>query len=89
MTDFYSELERIDRREIDKELRAQVDELRADLSDLSEQIENVRSDISSLLMLWNSASGTVWVVKRIALTVIGAAAFFAAVKSISSQFFKG
>lgn len=83
--------ETVERRKIDKQMKLQIEELRADIADLSEKVEvlmTVKEDIAALDLVWNNATGALWVVKRISYAVIGIGAFLAGWHSIST-FMKG
>ena len=84
--------EGLERRRREDKARLQIEELRADIADLSEKVEilmTVKEDIAALLIVWNNATGALWVAKRIGLTVIGVGAFLAGSHQIFTTFWKG
>lgn len=76
----------------EEKTQLQIEELRADISDLSEKVEalmTVKDDIATLVLVWNNATGALWIVKRLGLAVIGIGAFLAGSHQIFTTFIKG
>lgn len=88
----YEADETVERRKIDEQTKLHLEELRADIADLSEQVEalmTVKEDVAALVLVWNNATGALWIVKRLGLAVIGVGAFLAGAHQIIQTIAKG